>query len=226
MCLVWNELTDKVDATIVVQDMLRVITMFQCIAPCRPRAERLEQFWIFLLVPSLLFIQNESLPFGSLALGKLGSFNQFSYSHMSWWHVLSQGYGQSMAFTSARPKYQSPTDFPIPCEGKNKTIYMKQCLIYTIHIKHSWLLVVYSYLVLNSRRAICIPSAVVLRLAVSEAWVYEEPIGLGTGETLNGRHHLAPESYSRIGIDRDMPHPNSDHRFDQHMQMWYDVCQC
>lgn len=30
---------------------------------------RLEQFWIFL--PSLLFIQSESLPFGSLALGKI-----------------------------------------------------------------------------------------------------------------------------------------------------------
>jgi len=32
---------------------------------------RLEQFWIFLLVPSLLFIQSEFLPFGSLALGKI-----------------------------------------------------------------------------------------------------------------------------------------------------------
>ena len=32
---------------------------------------RLEQFWIFLLVPSLLFIPSESLPFGSLALGKI-----------------------------------------------------------------------------------------------------------------------------------------------------------
>ena len=32
---------------------------------------RLEQFFIFLLVPSLLFIPCFSLPFGSLALGKI-----------------------------------------------------------------------------------------------------------------------------------------------------------
>jgi hypothetical protein len=31
----------------------------------------LEQFFIFLLVPSFLFIISESLPFGSLALGKI-----------------------------------------------------------------------------------------------------------------------------------------------------------
>jgi hypothetical protein len=50
---------------------------------------------------------------------------------------------------------------------------------------------------LNSRRAIRVPGGMVLRLAVNEAWVYEEPVAvLGTGETLNSRHHLAPESYT------------------------------
>ena len=49
---------------------------------------------------------------------------------------------------------------------------------------------------MNSRRAICIPSGVVLGLAVSEAGVYEEPIALGTGEILNSRHHLPSESYT------------------------------
>jgi len=38
--------------------------------PDRPRAE-VVLFFIFLLVPSLLFIPSESLPFGSLALGKI-----------------------------------------------------------------------------------------------------------------------------------------------------------
>jgi hypothetical protein len=71
---------------------------------------------------------------------------------------------------------------------------------------------------LNSRRAIRVPGGMVLGLAVNEAWVYEEPVAvLGTGETLNSRHHLAPESYTH-SIDRDTLHPNSDHLFDQHMQ--------
>jgi hypothetical protein len=39
---------------------------------------------------------------------------------MIWWQVLSQGYRQSIAFTSARSKYQSPTDFAIPCAWTSK----------------------------------------------------------------------------------------------------------
>lgn len=39
----------------------------------------------------------------------------------TWWHVLSQGYAQSIAFTMARSKYQSPTDFAIPYTKHQET---------------------------------------------------------------------------------------------------------
>lgn len=50
------------------------------------------------------------------------------------------------------------------------------------------------YLVLNSRRASCtVPGGRKLRLAVSEARVYEQPVALGTGETFHRCYHLVPE---------------------------------
>jgi len=50
------------------RDQMRERTIFHFQTDPEPR---LEQFFIFLLVPSFLFRISESLPFGSLALGKI-----------------------------------------------------------------------------------------------------------------------------------------------------------
>lgn len=47
------------------------------------------------------------------------TLNKFTHLKTKLWQVLSQGYAQSIAFTSIRSKYQSPTDSAIPCIKNN-----------------------------------------------------------------------------------------------------------
>lgn len=110
-----------------------------------------------------------------------------------------------MAFTSARPKYQSPTDFAIPCTSKNsmklkskyffmhnpiqvlrlqvlKTSAVFSCSSEQLH-GHTLIKQGGKYLVLESRRA-TIPGGRQLGLAVSEARVDEQPLLLDSEKTL------------------------------------------